>query len=246
MLLVDYREGSKDLIKPLAAMGLPAEEATLDFGDLAFCGRGPQDSDLMIGVEFKQMRECVQSLRSERLQGHQLEGMRGAYDHSYLLIEGEVMFDKGGRLQRRVGRRDAKPLQGAMGIAEYYKRIIGLHLRGGLNPVFTQTRAQTLRWIEALYRTWTDTPWDKHTSHLAIYQAPALVPISETRAALKAWPGLGMKGSLAAERRFGSVRRAANATAKEWADMTVEDEDGDVRRLGDKRAVKLDNFLGGK
>lgn len=246
MLLVDYRDGSKDLIAPLTRMGLPVEEADLESGDVCFLGRGEKGAEVTVGVEFKTMRECVAAIRTERLQGFQMGRMRDHFDYSWLLVEGETLFDKIGRLMRRTGARTVKPLPGGMGVSEYYKRHLVMHLCGGLNPVYTQNRAQTLKWIEALYRTWTDADLDKHKSHLAIYQAPALEPISPTQAALKAWPGLGMKGSAAAERKFGSVRVAANAKPSAWAALETVDDKGHTRRLGENVAQTIDTFLEGK
>jgi ERCC4-type nuclease len=227
-------------------MGLEVEETQLEYGDLSFVGKGDGGRPVSIGIEFKQLGECVASLRSERLQGHQLPGMREAYDFSWLLIEGELLYDKRGRLLRRAGKREFTPMPGSMGISEYLKRVLVLHLRGGLNPWHTQSRLDTLKFIECLYRTWTDCDLDKHQSHLAIYQAAPLMPISDTRAAFKAWPSIGIRGSKAVEDTFKSVRRAARATVSEWAAVQITDDKGKTRRIGDKTAVQIDAFLDGK
>jgi ERCC4-type nuclease len=247
LLLVDYREGSKELTAPLKKMGLPVEETTLEFGDVAFTGRGEKGKPVEIGVEFKQFRECVASLRTERLQGHQLIGMRKMFDFSYLLVEGEVLFNAQGMLQRRVGRRDFKALPGSMSIAEYQKRILTLHMRGGLHPWHTQTRKETLKFIESLYRTWTDTDLDKHTSHLAIYQAPPPVPISDFRTIVKGLPGIGYKTSAAVEKQFkGSLRKLGNSTLQDWANLTTVDDKGNGKRLGESKAAEIMKIIEGE
>lgn len=230
-------------------MGLAVEETTLDFGDLAFTGKGVGGRPVSVGIEFKKLGECVSALRTGRLQGHQRPGMYGAtglYDYCWLLVEGELLYDKAGHLQRRAGKRVLKPLPGGMGVSELLKRIQTLHLCGGLNPWWTQNRADTLKFIEALYRTWTDQDLDKHKSHLAIYQAPTLVPPTRTQAAFNAWPTIGMKTSAALERHFGSVRRASNATVEELAGVEILGDKGKVRKLGMKDAMQIHSFLNGK
>jgi ERCC4-type nuclease len=246
LLLVDYREGSHDLVLPLQRMGLEVEETTLEFGDVSFIGRGNKGKAVSVGIEFKKLGEYVASLRSNRLCGHQLIGMRDAYDYSWLLIEGELLYDAKGGLQRRAGKRKLKPLPGSMGISEYLKRTIVGHLCGGLNPWFSQNRADSLQFIQALYRTWTDVDLDKHRSHLAIYQAPTLIPVSKTREAFNAWDHIGYAVSKAVEDKFGSVRAAANASAEEWAALTTTDKNGNKRKLGMKDALKITTFLDGK
>lgn len=246
MLLVDYREGSHDLVAPLQRMGLEVEETTLAFGDISFVGRGHKGKAVSIGIEFKKLGEYVGSLRSNRLCGHQLIGMRDTYDYSYLLIEGELLYDHKGALQRRAGKRKLKLLPGSMGVSEFNKRTIGLHLDGGLNPWQTQNRTDTLKWVEALYRSWTDKDRDQHGGHLAIYQAPTLIPVSKTREAFNAWDHIGFTISKAVEEKFGCVRKAANASVEEWAAITTTDRKGGKRKLGMKDAFKIVAFLNGK
>lgn len=253
MLFVDNRSGSKELVKPLVEMGLPVESTVLDAADLYFEGRGVRGAPLSIGIEFKQLGELVQALRSERLQGYQMLKMRATYAHSYLFIEGELLFDKQGKLQRRSKfTKSVVPLEGQMTVGELYKRIQVLHLCGGLNPWWTQTRKDTLQSIAALYHTWTDTNLDQHKSHLAIYQAPTLVPISPFRKAIKAWPHVGFKLSKAAEDKFknketglGSVARASSASAEEWADLFAINDKGQHKRIGLKVAEQIVAFCRG-
>lgn len=245
MLIVDDRAGSKELIHPLRRLGLDIEAARLDFGDLAWEGRGLKGQTVSIGVEFKHLRELVQALRTERLQGFQLPGMRQTYDHSYLLIEGEWLYDRKGQLLRRKNRRTIT-LEGQMSVQELLKRKHVLHLCGGLNPITTLTREDTLQEILALYHTWTDVDLDKHKSHLAIYSAPPLIPISDFRGAVKQFPGVGMRMSLAVEKHFkGSLRKAVLAGPDEWADLETVDDEGKRRHFGMKNALKVVAFCKG-
>lgn len=237
MLLVDYREGSSDLLAPLQRMGLPAAMGDIP-ADLAWEGRGEKGAPVLVGVEFKKLAELVQSLRTERLQGHQLLKMRDNFQFCYLLIEGELHYDKTGRLLKRAGRRSFRPIPGGMAVSELFKRLFVLHLCGGLNVVCTRSRADSLQSLAALYRTWTDCDLDQHKSHIAIYQAPGLVPISEFRGIMTRIDGIGAKASLAIEKHFkANVRAAVNAPRTEWLKI-----DG----IGDKLATHIIDVMEGR
>jgi ERCC4-type nuclease len=223
MLLIDDRAGSEELAKPLRAMGLPVTLERLEFGDVAFIGRGQAGTEVSVGIEFKQLGELVQALRTERLAGHQLPGMRECYDFSYLLIEGPWLYDKSGRLQRRSKMSKAlKPLGGSMSISELLKRVFVLHLAGGLNPLWTSSRQDTLSVIRDLYRTWTDKALDEHKSHLAVYTPPApiYVPVTPASHCAKGIEGIGWPKAHAIARHFKTVEAMVAADEKEW--MKVE------------------------
>lgn len=249
MIYVDYRAGSHELVDPLKLAGLPVEETTLPAGDVAFTGRGERGKELLIGVEYKKLSELVTSLRDERLQGHQLPEMaKAGYDHTWLLIEGELLYDNVGKLQRRVKwpKKGFKPLPGGMTVGELFKRINVLHLCGGLNPWWTQDRRQTVTWLEILYRTWTDKALDEHKSHLGVYHAPTLVPVSPERRTLMTLPRVGFRVSGAVLARFGSIQRAFLAPPEDWAAIETLDDKGKTRRLGMKVAIKVHNYIHNK
>ena len=246
MILLDYRQGSAELEDPLRALGLDIRLTKtpneLPYGDIAFEGRGEHEQPVQIGIEFKKLEELVGSLRSQRLQGHQAPGMQDSFDFRYLMIEGELLYDRRGVLQKRVGKRDFKPIAGGMGVGEFLKRVFVLHLKWGLNPLWTRTRRDSLKFIEMLYRVWTDQSLDEHKSHLGIYQPPAIVPINEFRQAVSGplFPGISLKKSLAVERAFsGSLRRAACADIKTWAAIATRDKRGNTKKLGMKIAERI-------
>lgn len=249
MILVDNRAGSCELIKPLRKLGVEVESTRLAFGDLAWDGRGVKGASVSIGVEFKQLDELVAALRSERLQGYQMRGMRPVYDHSYLLIEGELLYDRAGALQYWIKTekgRELAPLPGHMSVSELLKRIYVLHLCGGLNPWWTTNRADTLQSIVALYHTWADTDLDAHKSHIAMYEAPPLTPISEFRRTVRTLPGVGMRASLAVEQHFkGSLWRASAASVEEWAGIQVVGDNGKTKRLGTTVAQRIYTYCHG-
>ncbi len=109
--------------------------------------------------------------------------------------------------------------------------------------MLTRRRTDTLKWIEALYRTFTDEDLDQHKSHLGIYRAPTLIPVSDFRAFIGGLPGVGLRISKVAETKFRSIRRAINATPAEWASLTTTDDRGKTRRLGDSAARAILKFV---
>lgn len=243
MLLVDKRAGSKDLIKPLRAiLGADnVEEVTLDFGDIAFTGRGVKDTPIDVGIEHKKLDDIVACCRDGRFAGHQLPGLRKDYQHAWLMIEGQWKHDAAGFITTYQGpHRGWKPLPGKMRASEFEKHILTFELCGGVHVRYTNTRADSVRAIVDLYRWFTDKPMDAHTSHLAVHTPATLGPVSAFRKAVMAWPHVGFKMSKAAEKRFGSVEQAAMASAAWWAEVETEG-----RRFGEVNAQKLVNFLRG-
>jgi ERCC4-type nuclease len=247
VILIDYREGSKDLLKPLLAAGLPAEIATLDSGDLAFQGKGVAGAPIAVGIELKRLdansTDLTQSLQSGRLSGEQLPkmlGKDGAYDYAWLLIEGSWRHDEAGHITVYQGpKRGWVPIRGGITAAELEKRILTLELCGGLHVRHCSSRRDSVRFIAALYHWWVDSSLDSHTSHLAVHQPNSLIHVSDFRKAVSAWPGIGLKTSKVVESCFsGSVREAACAPVEYWAEIEI-----DGKRFGTARAKKLVAFL---
>ena len=219
MILVDPRAGSKELIGPLLAAGLPVEATHLDFGDIAFLGRGEAGKQVFIGLEHKKLADLVGSLNSARLAGHQLRGMVDTYDRPHLIIEGEWDHDATGRVIVR-GPLGFAPLKGAPFATELEKRIITLETRGGLRVRWTRTQKETVRYVSALYRWWTDRDLDSHTSHLAVH-SPDLdralkTPLTLKRQVAAMLPGIGFQKSEAVDKHFASIWEMFNAATVEW------------------------------
>lgn len=242
MISIDTREGSHDLIAPLAKAGLPVEPATLRFGDLFFTGRGEGGAPLAIGIEHKKLGDLVQSLNTDRLAGHQLTGMLQTYDRSYLIIEGEWDVDAGGRvIVPSKFRNRHTPLKGAPLASVLESRVWTLEHRGGLRVRWTRNQKETIRYVSALYRCWTDRDLDDHKSHLAIH-APdldraLLVPVTDERRVYAAFPAISYQRSAAVEQHFPSIWAAVNAAESEW--MKVEG-------IGKKLATNIVRFVRGR
>jgi ERCC4-type nuclease len=246
MLLIDGRVGSKDLLEPLRSLGLAAELVQLTYGDIAFESK----DGLNIGIERKRLSDLIGSLRDGRLSGHQLPGLIKAYDYTWLIVEGEYKVNRAGQVVEMSwhGRKKMwAPIPGGMYAAEMEGRLLTLELCGGLHVRFTRDRDDTCRFLSHLYHWWVDRALDQHTSHLTEHTAHGFIPLSSFRTAIKQWPGVGLRVSLAAEEKFrGSVRRAANATIDDWATITTSDKHGKARRFGSKNAERVVQFLKGE
>lgn len=244
VLLVDARAGSKDLVKPLAKLlGDVVEMTSLEFGDVAFTGRGPENKPLDIGIEFKTIGDIAQCCRDGRFSGHQLPGMRKTYDYSWLMIEGTWRHDEAGFITTYQGpRRGWQSLPGRMRASEFEKHILTFELCGGVHVRYTNSRADSVRAIGNLYRWWTDRTMDSHTSHLAVHTPVTLGTVSDVRSAMMSWPGIGLKVSKDVEAKFnGSIRKACRATVPDWAGIVTGG-----KRLGESTAQRIDRFLDGK
>ena len=252
MLLIDAATGSNEFEEPLRKLGLPVEVTHLDFGDFVFSGRGEGGAPLYVGIEFKKLGEFVGSLRSKRFQGHQLLGLTKDFDRRYLIIEGEFHTDKQGRASTFKGKGKPRPLPGAGNAVSLEQEIINLQTRGGCWVKETTTRRNTLRFIQAVYRYWTEKDLDEHKSHMAVYAQDLdkglLVPTSDFRRMLVVLlPGIGLGVSRVVEERCTingrpSLRKMLSLTEQDWAEITTLSK-GKTRRLGEARAKQIMGFI---
>ena len=253
MILIDAAVGSNELADPLRKFGLPVEVTHLDYGDIVFMGRGEGGASLYIGIELKKIGEFVDSIRSKRFQGHQLLGLTKDFDRRYLLLEGDYHSDSKGRAVVFRGTGKPRPLPGVSSAVALEQEILNLQTRGGCWVRHTTSRRNTLRFIEACYRYWTDKDLDEHKSHLAVY-APdldrgLLTPTSDFRRVLVVLlPGIGLTTSKAVEDRCrvngtASLRKMLSLDERAWASIETvsKAKDGTEkrRRLGDAKAKQI-------
>lgn len=66
---------------------------TLQGGDIAFFGNGPDDTPWFVGIEHKQIGDIVSCIKSGRFAGTQLPEMLKLYDVCFLLVEGGYQPD---------------------------------------------------------------------------------------------------------------------------------------------------------
>lgn len=185
MVLVDERggsagiEGAKRRLSALRARGVEAELTHLDYGDYAFAGNGPNGSSPLIGIELKTTRDILNSLRSNRLIGHQVPGMVGAdgkpgmYDRSWLVTEGIWREGANGAFEAYMGSwqtfsAGSKTLQ----MQDIESWILSTVQAGGMSYWHAPLGADTARFIRNLHHWWCDKQYEEHRSHEVIYRPP--------------------------------------------------------------------------
>lgn len=218
MLLIDSRAGSKELYMPLVQLQLEVQMTTLGFADVAFIGNGPS-GPMTIGIEHKKIGDLVQSLMTGRLQGHQLPGCITQYDRSWLIVEGLWRTsERTGLVEAWYGNRyqQVQPAIMGRGLNGW---LFTVELRGGMKVVCTRDREDSVEYIAALYRWWTDKEWHEHRGHLALYLPPDAAlfykpTLVQQVAALL--PGIGEDKSAVVDRHFGTVLEMACAGASTW------------------------------
>lgn len=257
MIFVDAADGSNTLAPLLEKAGLPIYRdgdgnlPHLDYSDIEFVGRGVGGEQLMIGIEVKRLTELTGDF--DRLVGHQVPKMNPQYAHRYLVVEGEWVQNKRGSLIRRTGRASWRALHGRCDATQLRKKLITLEMCGGFHVEMINHWArdkgwtnETVRYLSALYRWWTDDDFDQHKSHIVNYMPHGVIPMNKFQQAFAGWPGLSTKRAKPVAKRFGnSIRKACAASLEDWAEIETTDADGKVRRLGMKLATDLDRFLDG-
>lgn len=220
MILLDPRVGSNHLAPIFTAMKVPFEISSLEFGDCAFLGNGP-DGPVRVGIEIKGGRggsDFLQSMQSGRLVGHQVPGLAEAYERRYLVIEGLRPTRKGvlWTPPRRGGR--ARPIF----MADVHRFVTGLE-ESGLRIRYTRDPEHTARVIAKELLGFWEKDYHSHTSISVLYQAPIFtlhredettMRIRRVVKALKA--GIGDGRSKAVAHHFGSIDALVNAEEAAW------------------------------
>jgi len=216
VIYVDRRTGSAELYTPLQARRVPVELTTLEFGDVAFVGHGPQ-GDILVGVERKRITDLVQSMTSGRLSGHQLPGLVEAYAHRWIVVEGTYRENKHGHLEYPIGRGRWETARLSYAAVESY--LLTLTMRAGVHVQRTYNLEDTAGWLDYLWRWWTKKEWAEHRSHLSsydpadpgIWSRPTLVH----RVAAQL-PGIGDEKAAAVAKHFHSVAELVAASEAAW------------------------------
>lgn len=253
-MIIDDRTGSKDLLPYLKRLGVPADLGRLEFADLAFPGRGPQESVVMVGLEVKTIGDVVQCMTSGRFAAHQLPGLIANYEEPWLIIEGHWRPSADGSLEVRSGS-DSRHYWFKLktGRREWMWRevqgwVCTMMTLGGIRVWQTHDRNETARACASIYHWWVDKAFEDHKSLQTFLdykgsmgsrkgQAAMLRAPSFARRIYKELPGVGWERSLLAEDAFSCVQDAVNADVSSWARI-----DG----IGPKTAEKIVRALKGK
>lgn len=238
MLTIDPREGSQNLIEPLSLMGLPVKKEKLEYGDVAFIGRGPEEAVLGVGLEYKSVSDLLQSWHDGRLLGHQMPGMLNSYSVVYLLVEGVISADSDDRIRYlgSQGRwktvRSETRYTNLIGWLETLRHLYGVHI------VQTANLLSTCVAIRSIYQWW-QKEYLTHGTAVTIHTPDlrrGLVTPTRIMKVANTFPGVGSEKLLDIEEKFGSIREMVNADAATWREV-----DG----IGKKTSEAIVNYVEG-
>lgn len=234
MIIVDPRNGAEkyNLVPLLKGMGCEVVSQQMDFGDVAFCGNGPNGSAISVGIEIKRS-DLLPSIASGNLRDHQIPGLNASFDCVWLLIEGRYRSGPGGILQIAnerpwkdaaiVNWNDAGHGARRWTYREIEARLLSWQLMTGVRVMRTDDLHDTAAVIAAMHDWFTTEQWEGHTSHVPVAmkatldgRAVRLVPPSMASRVAAQFPGCGSTLASMAGSHFESVQAMCNAEPAEW------------------------------
>jgi ERCC4-type nuclease len=218
MILVDKRVGSGDLINVLPSGSCTL--TTLDYGDCAFLGIGPEGAPVRVGIEIKALGDAAQSIRSGRFAGHQLPGLLAIYDRVYVVLEGAYRPGPEGELETY--QRGHWQTGAWGGCGWMYNELDGwinsINIVAGVTVKRTMSRRETAAVIHGLHHWWTSKSFEKHRSHVGFDESgrPTLMKPGLVRRVAAELPLIGWERSSAVAEEFPSVLALALADEVAW------------------------------
>jgi len=214
LILIDYRE--PDEIR----RGIPgAEVTTLEYGDFAFEGEGPE-GPVLVGLERKTITDLINSMKSGRLAAHQMVGMKRTYNHTYLLIEGIYRRDKDGCIEVLKGRNQwwGQDLK----VDAINNFVNDLAVVFGVIPLFPRGSRDTCLTVVGLAMWW-GKPWALHSAYQGMdyYDSgdgliTGLIPPSTVTRMAFQLQGVGKDKAAAIGERFQTPKEMCDATEEDW------------------------------
>lgn len=215
---IDTRAGSKELIAPLAALGVPVEPGVLLAGDVEIVGNGP-GGPLLVGVEYKSIEDTAACMRSGRF-ADQARGMKANFNVSWLLVEGRVRAVKGG-MEVQTHKGKWRLLHAGVTYQELTAWLLTMSQVNGILLYRTEDLAESVEWLRIFNNWWTSKDWHQHRAHLEWYTPPVVgnpflgePPLVQKAAAL-----LPHIGGIKAERvgkEFRSLKKMCCVSQEDW------------------------------
>lgn len=229
MIYVDYRDGSRELIPGIKALGVPVMEDNLDSGDFSFVGNGP-NGDVVVGIERKTWGDLIASRDSGRLVERQIPLMCEQYDDRYFIIEGDYKVDSEGMLCHLRWDKASKkhtwvPINFGNRLCTYREldnMLNTFERKCGFARRDTRDMDHSCKTIVNLYWHY-QVEWDKHTSHLSVGKSGikskftlSQKPPSITRLFASQLPGVGYEKSSAVEDKFKTPVAMCLGSVQDW------------------------------
>lgn len=242
MILIDPREGSKEILDYINAMPghPPCQHEMLQYGDAAFTGDGP-NGVMLVGIEVKTLNDVLNCIGTQRFTGHQLPGLKSLYDSVYLIIQGEYRANwETGLLQFKSSKGnywfDVTVGNRSWTHYEFSAWITMVELGWGIRTRNTLDMKDTSRTIIEMYRI-LQKPWSEHHTLQPFFLGPDIgntpfVKPSLVERVVAQVEGIGPTKAREIGKRFPTVASMVNSIAdvkityetglsarKKWADI---------------------------
>lgn len=183
MILVDPREGSKQLYEYIIAVpGHPqCELSQMEYGDVVFVGNGPT-GPMIVAFEVKSINDILNCIETQRFTGHQLPGLKAAYDVVYLLVQGDYRADwNTGELQIPLNKGKGefwwtvKTGQRTWSHYEFTAWLTMVEVGWGIRSRRTMDEKDSARTVIEMYRVLSK-EWEEHKTLKPFYLGPQVGP----------------------------------------------------------------------
>ena len=226
MILIDKREPEsikRSIMSACELAGITYEVLLLKFADFVI---SPERADApLIGIERKTVSDMVGSLASGRLET-QLTGVKESYDYCYLLVEGDLTYNRvEGKLLLSV-----RGMQTKWPFLTIHNFLAGLHLRG-MSWQHTGSLSESVTWMLGFHEMLTKGPVER----IPASSKKAREQPSPALSILCAIPGIGPKAAKALLARFHSVAALSMSD-----DSIIQSVDG----IGPSALTKIRSALG--
>jgi ERCC4-type nuclease len=241
-ILIDSRVGSKELERYF--LDMEHDLVHLDYGDVAFAGRGPDGCPWQIGIERKTIGDLCSCIQDGRLSGHQLPGLLATYNFVYLLVEGIAKCDLSNGLVKVQRGKAWVPVT----LGDSKREFTVNEVMGYLNTLTVMTNVriwqtndlrETAAYVRWLHHWWNAKDFDAHRSHLATERSIQLVPTSLKRRVAAQLPGIGWERSKQVADHFADVSHMINAGMDEWTAVKWATDKGRNQGIGKTIAERI-------
>jgi ERCC4-type nuclease len=224
MILVDSRVGSREVLPFIQRLGINAQIAELQFGDMCFDGKGP-DGTITIGIERKTLGDFLNCIDDSHYAAHQKPGLSAMYSRDILMLEGTWKPDSAsGYLMELIGTLAWRPYKYRTQMVRYsklFRYLLSVQLSGTL-VVQTRNIEETAYNTVEIYHYFQK----KFEDHVSLLQTQKLnIPDLKVRPSLvRRWAaeleGIGVKHSLEAEDYFKTPIALAQADETDWLKLS--------------------------
>lgn len=220
MIFIDNRTGSKELYHHFQHN--TAQLTNLDFADFMFVGNGPQ-GPVTIAIERKVMSDLISSMTSGRLSGYQIPGLLRSYNYVWLVIEGiwqTSQKDSCIQTWTRKGWQDYKFDGRFHKSRDIIKYLLTISIKSNIRVWFTSNSKETVNFITALFRWWTDKEYEDHRSliqehePIITFEKPTLL-----KRLAKELDGVGSKKAGRVSKMFNTPLEMCLANEKVWMEI---------------------------